>query len=404
MKDNYLIPVIPFHEPVLVRGEGSYVFDDEGRKLLDLNSGQFCTVLGHSNKELVKEISRVSETLVHTSSGMISEEVVDASRNIHEISGSMEAYSILLSTGAEAVEFAIRYAKHLKKRSGILCFDRGYHGLTLGTQSVTFGGAYANPTVSEIFSVPVPDTFANEEEISRCLEVLEKTLVEHGKEIAGVLMEPIVSVGGMIFPAKTYFVEVQRLCKKYDVLLIFDECQTGFGRTGSWFYYQQLDVIPDIVVCAKGMGLGYPVSMVMFRDGLIPKEGMTMTHYSSHQNDGFAAAIVNFGIRYITEHHLLERAKDIGRYFLEKLEQLGQECPVYTKARGHGLMLGVDLQLEGVENYRPVYQELTEKATREGVLLQGTNGGQILRFLPDYLIQKEDIDFCVDILKRVAPK
>ena len=239
--------------------------------------------------------------------------------------------------------------------------------------------------------------------MDNCLAFLEKTLAEHGKEIAGVLMEPIVSVGGMIFPVKEYFTEVRRLCDKYDVLLILDECQTGFGRTGSWFYYEQLGIIPDMVACAKGIGLGYPVSLVMFRNGLVPKEGMTMTHYSSHQNDGFAAAIVNFGIQYIKEHNLLERATEIGIYFLEKLKELQKTCPVYTKARGHGLMLGLDLQLKGVDNYRPVYQELTEKSTKEGVLLQGTNGGQILRFLPDYLIQKEDIDFCVEVLKKAAP-
>lgn len=403
MKENYLIPIIPFHEPVLVRGEGSYVYDEEGKKLLDLNSGQFCTVLGHSNKDLIKEITRISETLVHTSSGMISEEVVEVSKKIHEISGNMEAYSILLSTGAESVEFALRYAKHLKGRNGIVCFQKGYHGLTLGTQSVTFGGVYAVPEVSHIFSVPIPDTFAEKEEVDNCLAVLEKTLAEQGKEIAGVLMEPIVSVGGMIFPVKEYFTEVRRLCDKYDVLLILDECQTGFGRTGSWFYYEQLGIIPDMVACAKGIGLGYPVSLVMFRNGLVPKEGMTMTHYSSHQNDGFAAVIVNFGIQYIKEHNLLERATEIGIYFLEKLKELEKTCLVYTKARGHGLMLGLDLQLKGVDNYRSVYQELTEKSTKEGVLLQGTNGGQILRFLPDYLIQKEDIDFCVEVLKKAAP-
>lgn len=403
MEENYLIPVIPFHGPVLVRGEGSYVYDKEGKKLLDLNSGQFCTVLGHSNKDLIKEITRISETLVHTSSGMISEEVVEASKNLHEISGSMEAYSILLSTGAESVEFALRYAKHLKGRKGMVCFQKGYHGLTLGTQSVTFGGVYANPEVSHIFSVPIPDTFSEKEEVEECLVDLENTLAKHGKEIAGVLMEPIVSVGGMIFPVKDYFVEVRRLCDKYDVLMIFDECQTGFGRTGSWFYYEQLGIVPDMAVCAKGIGLGYPVSLVMFRNGLVPKEGMAMTHYSSHQNDGFAAAIVNFGIQYIKKHNLLEKATETGIYFLEKLKELEKACPAYTKARGHGLMLGLDLQLEGVENYRKVYQKLTEEATNEGVLLQGTNGGQVLRFLPDYLIQKEDIDFCIDVLKKIAP-
>lgn len=401
MRENYLIPVIPFHDPVLVKGDGSYVYDANGKKYLDLNSGQFCTVLGHSNKELIDAITTISETLVHTSSGMVSEEVLLAAENIHRISGRMKAYSILLSTGAEAVEFAVRYSKHLKKKSGIICFEKGYHGLTLGTQSITFGGMYANPQVPFVYSVPIPDTFADATEISRCVEVLELILMEHGDEISGAVFEPIVSVGGMIFPAKQYFKEVRRLCDKYDILLIFDECQTGFGRTGTWFYYEQLDVIPDMVACAKGMGMGYPVSMVMFREGLIPEKGMTMTHYSSHQNDGFAAAIVNFGIRYITEHGLLEKNRKNGEMFLEKLTSLSAKKDGYRNPRGHGLMLGLDLYMDGLDNYRSVFEKISQRAAELGVLLQGTNGGQVLRFLPDYLMEEKDMDFCISVLEQL---
>lgn len=398
--ENYCIPVIPFHKEILVRGEGSYVFDEEGKKYLDLNSGQFCTVLGHSNSEVVKMISDTAQTLVHTSSAMLSRKSLEAAAELHRISGDMKARSILLSTGAEAVEFAIRYAKHLTGKSGMMCFEKGYHGLTLGTQSVTFAGRYAVPQVEKVRAIEIPDTFVTEEELNQKLSVLEEQLKLYGKETAAVLVEPIVSVGGMIFPGKRYFKEVEALCRKYEVLVIFDESQTGFGRTGEWFCYQQFDVVPDMVVCAKGIGLGYPVSAVLMKEELLD-EKMTMTHYSSHQNDPFSSSIVCFGIKYMEENGLLGKVKEKGSYFLHKLQELCQENDMYQKPRGMGLMMGVDLQLPGIRDYRPVYSWLSQECARKGVLIQGTDGGRVLRFLPDYILEKEDIDFCIEVLKSV---
>lgn len=396
MTDHYLIPVIPFHEQIIAYGTGSYIFDDAGKRYLDLNSGQFCTILGHSNVELVYAVGEISKTIVHTSSGMVSETVIKAAQKLNEISGRMDAYSILLSTGAEAVEFAIRYAKHLTGREGLVCFEIGYHGLTLGTQGITFGGRYACPKVSSVFSVPVP----NETNKDYCIDYFEKVIIQNKGILAAVIMEPIVSVGGMLYPSADYFAAVRDICDKYNILLIFDESQTGFGRTGSWFYYQELNVLPDIVVCSKGIGMGYPVSAVLFSGRLRERE-ITMTHYSSHQNDPFAAGIVAFGIDYIKKNGLLQSNQEKGKLFLGKLEKLCGVCEWYQHARGHGMMLGLDLYLPGIRNYRLVYKKLYEQAASMGVLLQSTDGGRVLRFLPDYLLTSEDMDMCVDVLERV---
>lgn len=399
--ENYLLPVISFEPAVMERGKGSYVYDTEGKAYLDLNSGQFCTVLGHCNEEIMDAVRSSMEKLSHTGSNILAKPVVECAGKIHQISREMKAYSILLSTGAEAVEFAIRYGKHLKKKPGVICFDKGYHGLTLGTQSVTYSGKFAVPPVKEVYAVPVPDTFASREELEELVEQFEKLAARQGDNIALVLMEPVVSVGGMLFPDAWYFKQIRQICDRYGLLLVLDESQTGFGRLGTWFAYEQLEIVPDIVVLAKGIGQGYPVSMVLFREELVPEEGFAMTHYSSHQNDAFAASVVNAGIDYMEKYRVLEGIKEKGDYFLNSLQQLVRKNEHIVKARGHGLMLGAELNFEGVRNYRNIYHQIYTEMMHRGVMIQGTNGGMTLRFLPDYLIEKEAIDFALATLDEV---
>lgn len=402
MEKNYLLPVIGFHEPVIASGKGSYVYDRDKKKYLDLNSGQFCTVLGHGNEALARRLYEIAQNVSHTGTSMLGEEVLAAAQNIYRITGDLKGYSIFLSTGAEAVEFCIRYAKFIKKREGIICFDKGYHGLTLGAQSITFGGVYARPQVDHIFPVPIPDTFADAREIDAAVEAFAEVLKAQAGKIAAAVLEPIVSVGGMIFPGAGYFQKIQALCAQYDVLLIFDECQTGFGRTGNWFAYQTLGCLPDMIACAKAVGLGYPVSMAVMAEKWVEKDGFAMTHYSSHQNDNFAAGIINFGIETIEREGLLSQIQEKGRYFLAGLEKLAEDEEIcLEKPRGCGLMLGADLAIPGLENYRPYYEDLARRAVQEGLMIQGTAGGRILRFLPDYLISREDMDFCMAVLAKL---
>lgn len=393
---NYLIPVIPFHKQIIASGKGSYIFDTQGKKYLDLNSGQFCTIFGHSNQGLSNCVREITATIAHTSSGMLSDIVLKTAEKLNAISGELDARSILLSTGAEAVEFAIRYAKHITGRNGLICFEKGYHGLTLGTQSITFGGKYASPAVDNVFSVPIP----SENTLEECVEKFSKTVYVHRDKIAGVVIEPIVSVGGMLYPPQKYFEAIREICDKNGILLIFDESQTGFGRTGAWFCFQEFHVVPDMVICSKGIGLGFPISAVLFNGRLLDRK-ITMTHYSSHQNDPFAAGIVSFGIDYISTNGLLDSNREKGAFFLDQLTLLCKKNPLFRNPRGHGMMLGLDVWVPNVDNYRQTYAVLYDAAAESGVLLQGTDGGRVLRFLPDYLISYDDIIFCVKILGEI---
>lgn len=405
LEETYFLPVIGWHEPIITYGKGSYVYDACKKAYLDLNSGQFCTVLGHGDEGLSKRLTENAARIAHTNTGMLCAEAIEAAQNLNRISGGLDGYSIFLSTGAEAVEFCIRYAKFLKHKPGLVCFDKGYHGLTLGAQSITYGGVYTKPEVECIYPVKVPDTFAAKEELEAAIAEFEAVVSDNHENIAAAVLEPIASVGGMIIPDAAYFREIRRLCDKYDIMLIFDECQTGYARTGEWFGYQTLGVLPDMIACAKAIGLGYPVSLAMMAGKYAKNGGFSMTHYSSHQNDGFAAAIINYGIETIENENLLSKVKEKGQYFLTKLQELDNDSSIgLCRARGCGLMLGADLDMPGVSDYRSYYAQLSKRAVEEGVIIQGTNGGRTLRFLPDYRIEYSDIDLCIDVLKKLLKK
>lgn len=398
---NFLIPVIGFDEIIVDYAKGSFVFDSSNKKYLDLNSGQFCTVFGHCNSEIDYKIKECIDSIVHTSTGMLSEKVLEFSQKMHQITNDIDGYSILLSTGAEAVEFCLRYAKAIKNKDGIVCFNVGYHGLTLGAQSVTYGGVYTHPHINSIYPFEVPNNLFDEKELEKSIGELKELLKKKHNNIAAVLFEPIVSVGGMIFPPEKFFCAVRKICDEFGILLIFDECQTGFGRLGEWFAYQKINVKPDMLATAKGVGAGFPVAISIINGKWVPKEGlMPITHFSSHQNDNFAACTVLAGINYIEKHKILNMVKVKGELFLNELKALEKRCKFVKNARGSGLMMGIDLHSKFVHNYRAVYQEIHQNILKNGVIIQGTNGGKTLRFLPDYLMTIENFKFAISVIEN----
>ena len=388
--NNNVLPVIDFEPVIIKKAKGIVLTSESGEEIIDYSSGQFCTVFGNSFNKILKFLRNKP---LHTNTATLSSIYIDGIEQLKKILGNFHGKSILLNTGAEAIEFAIRYSKISKSRNGIICFDKGYHGLTLGAQSITYGGVFAKPIQPDIYSLTIPSIGASTQEIDLILKTLKKLCEEKSEQIACIVLEPIVSVGGMFTPDPIFFHGIRDICTKYDIILIFDECQTGFGRTGTWFNYEQIGVIPDIVVTAKAIGLGFPVSSVSITDSILYKYGMNMTHYSSHQNDPLAGAIIQYGVEYIERNNLLEYIKNIGEYFYKMLYQLSEETQLISHPRGKGLILGCDLQFEGVEDYRELSTLLRRSLLSDGALIQATNGGKTLRFLPAYIIKRKHIDF-----------
>jgi 4-aminobutyrate aminotransferase-like enzyme len=238
-------------------------------------------------------------------------------------------------------------------------------------------------------------------DLGRYVEAFADVVRQHGDRLAAAIFEPILSSGGMLFPPADYFRSVRDICHRYGLFLIFDECQTGFARTGSWFYYQQLGCIPDFVVCAKGLGLGFPVSVVVFRGDLVPLDGFKMQLYSSHQNDPFPCSLVSFAVDWITRHDLLASIRERGQYFLRRLTELSYEHARVGLPRGRGLMLGFDLVSDDANDQVEVSQRFLEAMLERGCLLQTGNGGRTVRLLPNYLVTTDEIDFVVEAIRDV---
>lgn len=405
---KYMMPVLDFREIVLTKGVGSYVWDVDGNGYLDLNSGQFCSVFGHSDPGLSLHLNSISTRLQDTDTATLSVPVLHAAKLMHEISGEMDGRILFLSTGAEANECCLKYAKHLKEKSGVIAFDQGYHGLTHGTAGYSMSRDRIRPVLPHSYTVKTPCTYHSDQpSVKECLEEFSTLLENNHEDIAAAIFEPIVSGGGFYFPPKAYFQGVRELCDRYGIFLIFDECQTGMGRTGSWFYFQQLDCVPDFVVCAKAIGLGYPVSCIIANGNTVSQDRFIMQHFSSHQNEPFSGELVSYGIQRIIDENLLSSNEALGTYLLGCLHRLCETHTSVMNPRGIGLMCAFDLcfsELTTDAEAKIKGEEFCNSALNSGLLLQHCNNGRTIRLLPNYMITKEDIDRLYETLNNLFTK
>lgn len=397
---KYILPVLNFRKIVICRGHGSYVWDVNDHKFLDLNSGQFCAIFGHSDAGLINRLTQIAATIQDTDTSTLSEDVLFAAKKLHDIAPEMNGRILFLSTGAEANECCLKYAKHIKEKSGIVAFDQGYHGLTHGTAGYSMSRTRIRPPLDSSYVVRVPHSYYDNQigvtEIDEYVEEFELLLAENGDQIAAAIFEPIVSGGGFYFPPKQYFKKIRELCSRYGVFLIFDECQSGFGRTGTWFYYQQLDCVPDFIVSAKALGLGYPIACIIANGNTVRQENFAMQHFSSHQNEPFAGSLVSYGIDRILEENLLASNLSTGEYLLNSLRQLADEHEAVKAPRGKGLMCAFDLCFEGINNiddYKKTADLFCAHALKNRLMLQHCNNGKTIRLLPNYKVSKDDIDY-----------
>lgn len=401
---QYILPVLKFRDIVISRGSGSWVWDVSGNKYLDLNSGQFCAIFGHSPPQLAEVLSRIASKIQDTDTSTLSDDVLFAAKKVHNIAEGMHGRTLFLSTGAEANECCLRYAKHLKEKNGIVAFDIGYHGLTHGTAAYSMSRSRIRPLIPYSYTVRAPRTFPGQnltdKELREHVDEFESVVSQNQDTIAAAIFEPIISGGGLYFPPREYFKMIRQICDRHGIFLIFDECQTGFGRTGSWFYYQQLDCIPDFLVCAKAMGLGYPVSCVIANGDSVSNGLFVMQHYSSHQNEPFAACIVSHAIDMINNEHLIIKNRELGIYLLSRLVDLSKRIQLISEPRGIGLITGFNLFVEGTSDYKKIGDEFCRKALQFGLLLQHCNNGKTIRLLPNYRITKSEIDFLCDRLEE----
>lgn len=404
----YLLEATHYIEPIIERGEGSFVWDVDGNRYLDFNAGQFCMTFGHGYRPFIDEVSRQMGKIYHTNTSALAPEVFEGARDLARVIGGDLRKTLFLSTGSEANEAAIRYAKVFTGRDGIACISDGYHGLTLGSQGMTMGGRWARPRIPGSMAVLTPDcvhrpeSVGEEELVDCCIADARRLFDEDGDSIAAFIVEPIIGVGGLVEMPARYLRELRGLCDEHGSLLIFDECQCGFGRSGEWFVFQSVGVAPDILVTAKAMGNGLAVSSATFSERVAEGIEGRIVHFSSHQNDPLSAAVVSFVIREIEKNDLLDRNREMGKVLVEALERACSTTAALKNARGFGLMCAFDVNDEAVPDYREYSSRLSHELQGRGVLIQAIRQGRTFRLMPNYFISREEIGLLEEALSESA--
>lgn len=408
---DYVLMAMPYADEVLVEARGCTLRDADGREILDLAAGMFCCVLGHNHPKFIERITRQTQQLLHTGTQFLSPAVLEAGYKLAKVTPGKLQKSIFLSTGTEANEFAFRLAKAYTGRTGIMGLSRGYYGTSLATKSCSSLGSHnlkdSLPTVPETVRLPItPQCAECFSDANRpacgfpCLQSLESWTGDWSN-IAAVIVEPVLSAGGMLVPPAGYLKSLSELARRNGALFIVDEAQTGFGRTGKWFAIEHHGVEPDILTISKSIGNGFPVAAVIttaeIADNVVANG---LWNLSSHQSDPVAAAAVSAVIDIVEEENLLARALDNGNYFMDRLRELAKRESSIANVRGQGLMIGFDLLPKEADKTAEVVNEFMFGCRRRGVHLTYGYGGVNFRIIPPLVISRQEIDFAIGAIEE----
>lgn len=368
----------------LVRGEGAYVWDMTGRRFLDFVAGIAVNNLGHCHPAVVDAVARQVETLIHVS-------------NLYRIPVQAELASLLCghsfaracffaNSGAEAVEAAVKLARRYglqtkgSKAVGVVAALGSFHGRTMAAMTATgqekIHGGFG-PLVPGFSHVPFGDDAALEEAV--------------GEDTAAVILEPIQGEGGVVTPPDGYLARAKDLCAREGALLIFDEIQTGMGRTGTLFAYERFSVPPDVMVLAKGLAGGLPMGACLAGDraASVFEPG---SHASTFGGNPLVSRAACAALNATLEDGVLDNCVKMGEYFMKKLRRVAEKTDLITEVRGAGLMIGVELTRGGPE---------AVDAFRERDILVNCTAERVLRFLPPLIVTKEQVDVVISAFEDI---
>ncbi len=407
---NHLLMAMPYADGLIAEGHGATLRDLDGNEILDLASGQFCSILGNSHPKYIERLTEQMRKVVHVGTQFLSPIVLEAAQKFAEVAPGALNKSLFLSTGTEANECAISLAKTYTGKRGVIGFNRGYYGLSLGTKSLTsiFSPADrhgSGPTVPEsfrflaphCFHCPVKNHFPECNLV--CLDSSVEAALTRERDIAAIIIEPILSAGGMIVPPPGYLKALKNLAHELGALLIIDEAQTGFGRTGTWFACEQHEVEPDILVVSKSSGAGFPVSGVITTDAIADRiAAQGWIHLASHQSDPLPAAAVAATIDIVREEKLVENAATQGRYFIDSLLRLKAKHSIIVDVRGQGLMIGAEIGNYPDGSEHDLCMLIVALCESRGVHFTYSYYEPVFRFLPPLTITKQEIDHAIKVI------
>jgi acetylornithine aminotransferase len=371
---------------VLTKGDGCTVWDTEGRSYLDFVAGIAVCNLGHAHPGIAKAVSNQAQTLVHVSNLYYTLPQTEVAARLVENSFADKVF--FCNSGAEANEAAIKLARKYFKDKGdngryhIVAMEQSFHGRTMAALSATGQEKIRqgfDPILEGFEFVPFDDINALTDRV--------------GPQTCAVLIEPIQGEGGVCCPHPDYLKQVRELCDKAGALLIFDEIQTGMGRTGRLFAYEHFGIEPDVMTLAKALANGLPMGAMLAKDSVASAFGPG-AHASTFGGTPLVSAAAREVLNTLFEEKIIEHCREIGAYFKDRLEWLKQRHAIIKEVRGYGLLLGLQLESEGAT--------FVEKCMQEGFLINCIQDS-ILRFVPPLIITQKEIDSLVEYLDGILP-
>jgi 4-aminobutyrate aminotransferase len=413
---EHISPVWPHYTSIIAsRAEGCYVYDQSGVPYLDFTSGIGVTNTGHCHPRVVEAIRKQAGLLIHGQANIIVHEpllaLISELRPI--VHPTLDGF-FFSNSGAEAIEGAMKLARHATGRTNIIVFQGSFHGRTIGTMSLTTSKTIYRvgyqPLMPGVFVAPYPYAFRygwEDEKTSQwCLDELDYLLTTQTApdETAAMLIEPVLGEGGYVVPPASFLRGLREVCDRHGILLILDEIQSGFGRTGRWFAYEHFDVRPDIITVAKALASGLPISGVFSRLELMEK-WMPGSHGGTFGGNAIAAAAGVATLQAMKDENMLANAQERGIQLFSGLRQLQEEFSGMGDVRGLGLMVGTEFRTVAGKPDKATAKSILHACLDEKLMLLTCGAwDNTVRWIPPLVVTESQIAEALAIFQRALQK
>lgn len=400
----HLSPVWSHYTDILVdHAEGPYLYADDGRRYLDFTSGIGVTNTGHCHPRVVAAVQDQVAKVIHAQVNIVYHRPMLALvQALTEILPPHLHSFFFSNSGAEAVEASVKLARQATRRTNIIVFQGSFHGRTVGAMSLTTSNTVYRvgyqPLMAGVFVAPFPYAYrygwSDEETTTFCLNELRMLLQTQTApgETAAVLIEPILGEGGYVPPPPAFLAGVQAICREHGILFMVDEVQTGFGRTGKWMAHEHWALEPDVVVMAKGIASGFPLSGIAARPELMAR-WQTGTHGGTYGGNAIACAAAVATIGAMRDEGMLENATRMGDALQTGLRQLAQRFPVMDDVRGKGLMVAAEFVHENGDPFGKLAKQVVAECKTRGLLLLPCGSwGNVIRWIPPLIVDEGHLD------------
>ncbi len=408
---DHLSPVWKRYSDIHVDyAQGAYIYDVNGSRYLDFSTGIGVVNTGHCHPRVVEAVQEQAAKLIHGQVNIVYHQpIIDLVDELLNITPPELNSFFFSNSGAEAVEASIKLARQATGRTNIIVFQGSFHGRTVGTMSMTTSSTIYRvgyqPLMAGVFVAPYPYTYryglTPEQTTELCLRELRHLLVSQTapQETAAVIIEPVLGEGGYVPPPDDFLAGVQQICREHGILFIVDEVQSGFGRTGKWFALEHFGIDPDIIVMAKGIASGFPLSGIAARSEIMDK-WIPGSHGGTYGGNAVSCAAAVATIRVIRDEKLNENSAEMGKKLVDQLNSLQDQFPVIGDVRGLGLMVATEFTTPSGEPDKVTAEAMRNQCLEKGlILLTCGSYGNVIRWIPPLNIEDMHLEEALNIFQ-----